>query len=47
MGFRFTSFISDSERSRIIGKGIKVSAYRCQNCGYCEIYARAKSVKAA
>jgi len=40
MGFKFTSFISDSERKKIVGKGIRVTAYRCQNCGYCEIYAQ-------
>ena len=39
MGFKFTSFIPDSERKKIIGGGIRVTAYRCQNCGYCEIYA--------
>lgn len=40
MGFKFTSFISDFERKKIIGKAIGVTAYRCQNCGYCEIYAQ-------
>ena len=40
MGLNYTSFISDSERNKIIGKGIRVTAYRCQNCSYCEIYAQ-------
>jgi len=39
MGLKFTSFAADSERNKIFGKTIKVTAYRCQNCGYCEIYA--------
>jgi predicted nucleic-acid-binding Zn-ribbon protein len=39
MGLKFTSFAADSERNKISGKTIRVAAYRCQNCGYCEIYA--------
>jgi hypothetical protein len=39
MGIKFTNFVSDSERKKIIGGGIRVTAYRCQICGYCEIYA--------
>jgi len=40
MGLKFTSFVPDTERKKIIGGGIRVTAYRCQNCGYCEIYAQ-------
>ena len=39
MGLKFTSFAADSERNKVLGKTIRVTAYRCQNCGYCEIYA--------
>ena len=40
LGSKYTSFASDAERKKIIGGGIRVTAYRCQNCGYCEIYAQ-------
>ena len=40
MDIKFISYISDSERKKIIGKDVKVTAYRCQNCDYCEIYAQ-------
>ena len=39
MGLKFTSFVPDSEREKLAGKAIKVTAYRCKNCGFCEIYA--------
>jgi len=39
MGLKFTSFAADSERNKLLGKTMRVTAYRCQNCGYCEIYA--------
>jgi hypothetical protein len=39
MGLKWTTFIADSERDKLVGQGIRVTAYRCQNCGYCEIYA--------
>jgi predicted nucleic-acid-binding Zn-ribbon protein len=39
MGLKFTSFAATSELKKIVGKTMRVTAYRCQNCGYCEIYA--------
>lgn len=39
MGLKFTSFVAYSERKKILGKTIRVTVYRCQSCGYCEIYA--------
>jgi len=40
MGMKFISFVSDSERNKIIGKDNKVAVYRCKKCGFCEIYAQ-------
>jgi len=40
MGLKFTSFVADSELKKVFGKAMKVTAYRCQNCGYCEMYAQ-------
>jgi predicted nucleic-acid-binding Zn-ribbon protein len=39
MGLKFTNFAADPELNKISGKTIRVTVYRCQNCGYCEIYA--------
>jgi predicted nucleic-acid-binding Zn-ribbon protein len=47
MGLKFTSFAADSERGKMLGKTIRVAAYRCQNCGYCEIYAKTNAAKAS
>lgn len=38
-GIKYTSFFAYSDSKKRIGKSIAVDAYRCQNCGYCEIYA--------
>ena len=43
MSNKFISFLSDSERKKIIGKDVRITVYRCQNCGYCEIYAQGSS----
>lgn len=40
MGLKFTSFAADSELDKVFGKAIRVTAYRCKHCGYCEIYAQ-------
>jgi predicted nucleic-acid-binding Zn-ribbon protein len=33
------SFTPETEFNKLIGKGTATFAYRCKNCGYCEIYA--------
>ncbi len=38
-GRLWVTFHSDEERKKLIGKGIRVTAFRCVECGYCEVYA--------
>jgi hypothetical protein len=40
MGMKYISFVSNSERNKIIGNDIGVTVHRCKNCGFCEIYAQ-------
>ncbi len=44
-GVKYASFFAYSEQKKLFGKAIAVTAYRCQNCGYCEIYADGKTNK--
>ena len=44
-GVKYTSFFAYSDLKKRIGKSVAVTAYKCQNCGYCEIYADGKMNK--
>ena len=37
--FKWVAFNSDIERMKPVGKGRLVNAYRCDSCGYVELYA--------
>lgn len=42
-GLTYARFAADSERAKLVGKTLPVTVYRCQHCGYCEIYAQNSS----